>query len=162
MNARMQPMGKPLFTLSGVKRSFSLGQTKIQALAGIDLQINQGQFLAIWGPSGSGKSTLLNVLGLLDAPDEGKVIFDGQDIGGLSDDALSDCRNHKIGFVFQNFNLVPAFTVLENVMLPLQLQGVAKKVARDRARSWLAKVTGGLIRVGNQADDWMEGHHAGS
>lgn len=155
MNARMQPKGSPLFTLSGVKRTFSLGQTKIQALAGIDLQIDQGQFLAIWGPSGSGKSTLLNVLGLLDAPDEGTVFFDGQDIGGLSDDALSDCRNHKIGFVFQNFNLVPVFTAVENVMLPLQLQGVGKKEARERARSWLAKVS--LSHLENFKPDQMSG-----
>ncbi len=147
MNARMTPKGTPLFTLSGVKRRFALGETTIQALAGIDLQIDQGQFLAIWGPSGSGKSTLLNILGLLDAPDQGRVVFDGQDIGRLSDDALSDCRNHKIGFVFQNFNLVPVFTALENVMLPLQLQGVSKRESRERARSWLTKVSLGHLEA---------------
>jgi putative ABC transport system ATP-binding protein len=130
----------PLLTLSNIVREFSLGETRVQALRDINLNIQRGEFTAIWGPSGSGKSTLLNVLGLIDTPDRGSLKFDGQETSSLSDNALSDLRNHKIGFVFQTFNLIPVLTATENVMLPLQIQGVDIKQARERARHWLAKV----------------------
>jgi len=130
----------PLLELSGIEREFALGETRIHALRGIDLRIERGQFVAIWGPSGSGKSTLLNLLGLIDAPDRGVLRFDGQDVHGLSDDALSDCRNRKIGFVFQSFNLIPVMTALENVGLPLQVQGVKPAEVRRRATEWLQHV----------------------
>jgi putative ABC transport system ATP-binding protein len=131
---------RPLFVLTGIERIFMLGQTRIHALRGIDLEIMPGEFLAIWGPSGSGKSTLMNMLGLIDTPDAGKIVFDGEDVAALSDNETSDRRSHKIGFVFQNFNLVPVLTALENVMLPLQLQGVAKNAAAACALEWLDKV----------------------
>lgn len=130
----------PLLSLRGIEREFALGETRIRALRGIDLDVAPGEFMAIWGPSGSGKSTLLNLLGLIDAADKGVLRFEGQDVSQLSDDALSDCRNHKIGFVFQSFNLVPVLTALENVALPLQVQGVKAAEVRRRATEWLGHV----------------------
>ena len=135
------PGGKPLLlTLNNISREFSLGETRVQALRDINLNIQRGEFMAIWGPSGSGKSTLLNVLGLIDSPDRGSLNFDGQEVRLLSDNELSDLRSHKIGFVFQTFNLIPVLTATENVMLPLQIQGVPIQQARERARHWLSKV----------------------
>ena len=131
---------EPLLSLRGIEREFALGETRIRALRGIDLDVAPGEFMAIWGPSGSGKSTLLNLLGLIDAADKGVLRFEGQDVSQLSDDALSDCRNHKIGFVFQSFNLVPVLTALENVALPLQVQGVKAAEVRRRAAEWLGHV----------------------
>jgi putative ABC transport system ATP-binding protein len=133
-------MTTALFELSNIHRHFPLGETTVQALRGIDLTIARGESLAIWGPSGSGKSTLLNLLGLIDAPDEGSLRFDGEDVHARSDDALTDFRNRRIGFVFQSFNLVPVLTALENVMLPLQIQGLKADAARKRAGDWLARV----------------------
>ena len=130
----------PLLSLRGIEREFALGETRIRALRGIDLDVAPGEFMAIWGPSGSGKSTLLNLLGLIDAADKGVLRFEGQDVSQLSDDALSDFRNHKIGFVFQSFNLVPVLTALENVALPLQVQGVKAAEVRRRAAEWLGHV----------------------
>jgi putative ABC transport system ATP-binding protein len=133
-------MTTPLFQLSGIHRRFALGETTVQALRGVDLTIARGESVAIWGPSGSGKSTLLNLLGLLDSPDQGSLRFKGEDVHALSDDARTDCRNRQIGFVFQSFNLVPVLTAEENVMLPLQIQGLAPRVIRQRAGEWLARV----------------------
>jgi putative ABC transport system ATP-binding protein len=133
----------PLLELNGVEREFALGKTRIHALRGIDLCIQRGDFVAIWGPSGSGKSTLMNLLGLIDKADKGELRFDGQNISTLSDNALSDHRNRNIGFVFQNFNLVPVLTALENVALPLQIRSGAPLKAGDieaRARHCLEQV----------------------
>ena len=129
-----------LLELRGIEREFALGETRIQALRGIDLTIEKGEFIAIWGPSGSGKSTLLNQLGLIDTPDRGVLKFEGQDVKQLSDNALSDRRNRKIGYVFQSFNLIPVLTALENVGLPLQVQGVAPAEIKRRAMQWLEHV----------------------
>lgn len=133
-------MEKYLFDLTQIQRRFALGETTVTALRGVDLRIRHGESVAIWGPSGSGKSTLLNLLGLLDAPSTGQLRFNGEDVHSWSDNRLTDCRNHKIGFVFQGFNLVPVLTALENVMMPLQIRGVANADARRRALDWLAKV----------------------
>lgn len=95
-----------LVTLTGVRRSFSLGHTTVQALRGIDFDVRQGEMVAIWGPSGSGKSTLMNTMDLIDRPDTGGLHFDGVDALALDDDALSDYRARQVGFVFQSFNLV--------------------------------------------------------
>ncbi len=139
---------KNIVGLAGVSRSFALGHTTVHALKNISLEIGQAEMVAIWGPSGSGKSTLLNMIGLVDRPDQGKLLFDGVDASGLSDDALSDCRNRKIGFVFQNFNLIPVMNALENVMLPLQLQGMAETASKKIAASWLEKVElGSLMKM---------------
>jgi putative ABC transport system ATP-binding protein len=144
-----------LFELTDIHRNFALGQTTVQALRGVDLTIQRGESVAIWGPSGSGKSTLLNLLGLIDGPDQGTVRFEGQDVRALSDDALTDCRNRKIGFVFQSFNLVPVLTALENVLLPLQIQGLEARAARARAGEWLERV--GLERFRDFRPDKLSG-----
>lgn len=133
-------MHEPILKLRNIRRRFMLGETSIEALNNISLDIHEGEFLAVWGPSGSGKSTLMNIIGLIDMPTAGEVTFDGQDTHLLDDDALTDFRGSKIGFVFQSFNLVPVLTALENVMLPLQIRGVAEAEARRRAQAALVDV----------------------
>ena len=145
----------PILKLRNVRRRFMLGETSIDALHNVTLDIHSGEFLAVWGPSGSGKSTLMNIIGLIDAPTEGEIYFDGQDTRLLADDALTDFRGEKIGFVFQNFNLVPVLSALENVMLPLQIQGVAERTARERASATLVDV--GLERFRNSLPDKLSG-----
>lgn len=145
----------PILKLRNIKRRFMLGETHIDALNSIDLDIHAGEFLAVWGPSGSGKSTLMNIIGLIDAPTAGTVNFDGQDTHALADDALTEFRSQKLGFVFQNFNLVPVLSALENVMLPLQIQGVAEAEARKRAAAALVDV--GLERFVNSLPDKLSG-----
>jgi putative ABC transport system ATP-binding protein len=129
-----------IVNLHDVRRTFALGHTTVNALRGINLRIVYGEMVAVWGPSGSGKSTLMNVIGLVDKPSRGKVIFDGQDIRRLRDNERSDYRNRKIGFIFQSFNLLPVLNVLENVMLPLQVQGISDAQARRRAAELLGRV----------------------
>jgi len=145
----------PILKLRNIRRRFQLGETTIDALNGISLDIHAGEFLAVWGPSGSGKSTLMNIIGLIDAPTEGEVHFEEQDTRVLDDDALTDFRGKKLGFVFQNFNLVPVLSALENVMLPLQIQGVDELLARDRASAALVDV--GLARFKNSLPDKLSG-----
>lgn len=145
----------PILKLRNIKRRFMLGETHIDALNSINLDIHAGEFLAVWGPSGSGKSTLMNIIGLIDSPTEGTVNFDGQDTHALADDALTEFRSQKLGFVFQNFNLVPVLSALENVMLPLQIQGVAEAEARKRAAASLVDV--GLERFVNSLPDKLSG-----
>ena len=145
----------PMLKLRGISRRFMLGETSIDALNGISLDIHAGEFLAVWGPSGSGKSTLMNIIGLIDSPTQGEVSFDGQDTSVLADDALTDFRGEKIGFVFQNFNLVPVLSALENVMLPLQIRGVAEPAARERATAALQDV--GLERFKGSLPDKLSG-----
>ncbi len=145
----------PILKLRNIKRRFMLGETHIDALNSIDLDIHAGEFLAVWGPSGSGKSTLMNIIGLIDSPTAGAVNFDGQDTHALADDALTEFRSQKLGFVFQNFNLVPVLSALENVMLPLQIQGVAEDEARKRAAAALVDV--GLERFVNSLPDKLSG-----
>jgi len=145
----------PILKLRNIKRRFMLGETHIDALNSIDLDIHAGEFLAVWGPSGSGKSTLMNIIGLIDSPTSGTVNFDGQDTHALADDALTEFRSQKLGFVFQNFNLVPVLSALENVMLPLQIHGVAEAEARKRAAAALVDV--GLERFVNSLPDKLSG-----
>jgi len=129
-----------LVKVLSAKKTYHLGDTLIEALKGVDLTITPGEFVAIWGPSGSGKSTLCHMVGVIDQPTEGRVEFDGVDVLALSDDERSDLRNRKIGFVFQNFNLVPVLSALENVQLPLQMLGVSEDQSRSRALEMLEKV----------------------
>ena len=107
----------------GLRKTYGTGEAKVEALRGIDLSVNKGEFLSIVGTSGSGKSTLLHMLGGLDRPSEGKVIIDGKDIFSLKDEELTIFRRRKIGFVFQAFNLVPVMSVYENIVLPIELDG---------------------------------------
>jgi putative ABC transport system ATP-binding protein len=124
-------------------------------LDGVTLDIHPGEFMAVWGPSGSGKSTLMNLVGLIDAPDDGQVWFENQDSRNLDDDALTAFRGRRIGFVFQSFNLVPVLSALENVMLPMQIAGTGKSVARERAAQALAEV--GLERFVASRPDRLSG-----
>jgi putative ABC transport system ATP-binding protein len=117
-----------------------LGETVVHALQGIELQIDKGEFVAIWGPSGSGKTTLLNLIGAIDEPTEGKLMIAGKDVQSLSDNRRSELRNESIGFIFQGFNLVPVLSALENVMLPLQIKGASFKDAKSKAMNRLEEV----------------------
>ena len=146
---------QPILKLRNIKRRFMLGETTIDALNNVSLDIHAGEFLAVWGPSGSGKSTLMNIIGLIDTPTAGEVSFDGQNTHLLADDALTDFRGEKIGFVFQSFNLVPVLSALENVMLPLQIQGATEKAAHERAAAVLVDV--GLERFQHSLPDKLSG-----
>lgn len=127
-------------SLSNIKKIYNVGGLEVAALAGIDLEIGKGEFAAIMGPSGSGKSTLMNILGCLDRPTVGSYILDGAEVAQLSDDDLAKTRNAKIGFVFQNFNLLSRISALENVALPLVYAGVDKKTRLTRAAELLDSV----------------------
>ena len=129
-----------LIRMSDVHKTYSLGQTKVQALSNIDLEIKQGEFAAVWGPSGSGKSTLLNLMGFIDKPGEGSIYLNGERVDQMSDNELAELRNEYVGFVFQNFNLVPVLNACENVMLPLQIGGASASHARDQAMACLEAV----------------------
>jgi putative ABC transport system ATP-binding protein len=146
---------RPLVRLQDAHRRFHLGETVVKALDGVTLDIHPGEFMAVWGPSGSGKSTLMNLVGLIDAPDDGQVWFENQDSRNLDDDALTAFRGRRIGFVFQSFNLVPVLSALENVMLPMQIAGTGKSVARERAAQALAEV--GLERFVASRPDRLSG-----
>ncbi len=122
-----------LIELTEVTKRYRVGEQEIRALDGINLTIEQGEYAAIIGPSGSGKSTLMHLLGCLDIPTTGKVVIDGVDVSCATDGRLAEMRNEKIGFVFQSFNLLGKFNVLENVELPMIYSGVSKKERRDRA-----------------------------
>jgi putative ABC transport system ATP-binding protein len=116
--------------LKGVTKQYMLGQTRVDALRGVDLEIGKGEFLAIAGPSGSGKSTMLNMFGCIDLPTQGTVRIDGTDVGGLGDKELTRYRREKIGFIFQSFNLIPVLDVYENIEFPLLLRRSLSKKER--------------------------------
>jgi len=126
--------------LTGIRKVYKIGGEELAALDGIDLDIHQGEFAALMGPSGSGKSTLMNILGCLDRPSTGSYLLDGEEVAGLSDDKLAITRNKKIGFVFQNFNLLSRISALDNVALPLVYAGVSKKDRLERAMQCLQAV----------------------
>lgn len=123
-----------------MKKHYQMGNQTVRALDGIDLTIRKNEFVAIMGPSGSGKSTLMNILGCLDVPSEGTYSLNGQSISGMDDDDLASIRNREIGFVFQSFNLLPRYTALENVALPLTYAGIPRKEREQRARKVLSEV----------------------
>ena len=129
-----------MIELQQVVKSYRQGGNEIRALDGIDLHIAAGEFVAIMGPSGSGKSTLLNVLGVLDRPDQGHYLLENAEISTLDDDAASDVRNRRIGFVFQSFHLLPRLTVLENVLLPQRYAKTIDIDAESRARALLERI----------------------
>jgi putative ABC transport system ATP-binding protein len=129
-----------MIQLSNIHKTYRQGGSEIRALDGIDLTIAKGEFVAIMGPSGSGKSTLLNVLGALDKPNEGIYRLDQDEIGSMDDDAASDLRNRRIGFVFQSFHLLPRLTVLENVLLPQRYALTVDHEAGARARALLDRI----------------------
>ena len=121
-----------LIELAGIERRFQLGDTTVNALAGLNLQIAAGEYVAVMGPSGSGKSTLLNLLGLLDRPNAGTYKLEGRDVTTLSPDEQATVRSTRIGFVFQSFHLVPRLTAAENIALPMTLAGIAPTERKQR------------------------------
>ena len=129
-----------LLEMHDICKSFPLGDGYIEILKHIDLSVEEGEYLAIMGPSGSGKTTLMNLIGCLDVPTSGSYYFCGQDIAGASDDALADIRNSSIGFVFQNYQLLPTMTALDNVALPLLYADVERTERRERARAALERM----------------------
>ena len=128
------------YELSGVGKAFNRGPLVINALQGVDLSIEPGEFVALEGPSGSGKTTLLQLLGALDRPSNGHVFFEGRDLAELRDGDLAELRLRSFGFVFQQFNLIPTLTALENVEAKLAPTGVSRSGSRQRAEALLAEV----------------------
>lgn len=129
-----------MLKLKDIHKSYQQGSQEFPILKGIDLHVKEGDFLAIMGPSGSGKSTLMNIIGCLDKASSGTYHIEGTDVSELSDNQLSDLRNQKIGFVFQNFNLMPKLTACQNVELPLTYMKIPKKERRERALEMLRLV----------------------
>ena len=133
--------------LENVCKDYYQGKEPVHVLHDISMSVEQGEYIAIMGPSGSGKTTLMTLLGCLDVPTSGCYLLEGQDIGSMSDDALADVRNQSIGFVFQNFHLLPKMTALDNVALPLLYRGVSLKDRRTRAEAALK-----LMGLGERMD----------
>ncbi len=131
---------KEIIRINGVKRVYKLGNQPVNALDGVDLTIRENEYVAIMGPSGSGKSTIMNILGCLDTPTEGTYILNGTDVSNMDDANLANIRNREIGFVFQSFNLLPRYTALENVALPLIYAGYTKDERDKMARQALDRV----------------------
>ena len=126
--------------MSGIRKVYDTGKVRVEALKGVDLSVGVGEFVAIVGPSGSGKSTLMNLIGCLDTPSDGTYLLRGKEVAGLDKNALAKIRNERVGFVFQNFNLLPQITAFENVEMPLMFGGVARKERKERVRDLLDKV----------------------
>jgi putative ABC transport system ATP-binding protein len=129
-----------MIELRGIGKSYKLGTNEFQALADVDLDLRRSDFVALTGPSGSGKSTLMNILGCLDTPSAGTYVLDGSAVAGLNEDQLARVRNRKIGFIFQNFHLMPRMTALDNVAQPLIYRGFSPSARRQRAGEALARV----------------------
>src|SRR4030081_3720785 len=127
--------------LENIRKSYYLGKQELQVLKGISMDVFKNEYVALMGPSGSGKSTLMNILGCLDSPTGGKYVLNGKDVSTMPDDDLADVRNIEIGFVFQQFNLLPRLTAVENVALPLVYAGMPRKQRIERAMEVLEKVS---------------------
>jgi len=133
-------MSPALIRLEDVAKLYRMGDVEVHALRGVSLEIGAGEFVAVMGSSGSGKSTLMNILGCLDRPTRGRYLFEGEDVSGLNPDRLAEIRNRAVGFVFQNFLLLPRTSAQENVELPLLYAGVPVRERRRRAREALERV----------------------
>jgi putative ABC transport system ATP-binding protein len=143
--------------LKGVKKHYMLGDTRVEALRGVDLEIDKGEFLAVAGPSGSGKSTMLNMFGCIDTPTEGVVRIDGLDVEGLGDKELTRYRREKIGFIFQSFNLIPVLDVYENIEFPLLLRrSLSRKEREERVMRFIEEV-GLQDRIKNKPNELSGG-----
>ena len=138
--AKFAHMITSIIRATNLKKIYQVGETQVNALDGLDVEIERGAYIALMGPSGSGKSTLMNVLGCLDTPTSGVYILNGNDVSSLSDDKLAEIRNKEIGFVFQTFNLLPRYTALENVALPMIYAGIPYTDRISRAEKVLQKV----------------------
>ncbi len=131
---------QPLIHARRLRKTYQIGDQVVHALDGLDLDIARNEYVALMGPSGSGKSTLMNMLGCLDSPTSGRYVLNGQDVSALDDDALADIRNREIGFVFQTFNLLPRYSALENVALPMIYAGIPREQREIRASEVLTQV----------------------
>ncbi|MBW2996751.1 ABC transporter ATP-binding protein [Candidatus Woesearchaeota archaeon] len=129
-----------MIRLQNVWKIYQMGEVEVPALRGLDLEIKKGEFVAVMGPSGSGKSTAMHMIGCLDIPTKGSVFLDGKDISHLAESDLAQIRGQKIGFIFQQFNLIPTLTALENVMLPMTFQGMTGAERKERAEELLRMV----------------------
>jgi putative ABC transport system ATP-binding protein len=130
----------PVLSMTDIRKTYRTGSLEVEALRGVSLRIDQGEYVAIMGPSGSGKSTLMHILGCLDNPSEGAYELDGTDVSAMDEAELAQVRNHKIGFVFQQFNLLPSLDALRNVELPLCYAGLDRAERRRRATAALERV----------------------
>ncbi len=139
-NAATPAKPEPILSVADVHKSFSMGRHVLRVLKGVDLEVGEGEIVAIVGASGVGKSTLLHILGALDRPDAGSVRLDSEEVFRMDDDALAKFRNRTVGFVFQFHHLLPEFTALENVMIPGFIAGQSAERCRDRARELLKEV----------------------
>lgn len=146
---------QPIIRLEQIFKLYGAGDTEVRALSDINITVEPGEYCAIMGPSGSGKSTAMNVIGCLDRPTSGRYYLDGIDVAGLSDLELAHIRNRKIGFVFQQFHLLPQLTAIENVMLPMVYAGVPQREQRDRAAEALTRV--GLANRLNNRPNQLSG-----
>ena len=147
--------GEPILRLEDVSRVHGEGATAVRALAGVTMDVHAGELVAVMGPSGSGKSTLLNLAGGLDAPTGGRVVIAGRSVGDLKGDALARLRRRRVGFVFQDFNLIPSLTAIENVALPLELDGLRVREARRMASAALELVS--VAELADRYPDKMSG-----
>ncbi len=133
-------MREDMIKMAGIRKVYSTGRVEVEALRGVDLDIARNEYVAVVGPSGSGKSTLMNILGCLDTPSSGEYVLSGEAVAGLDRNRLAEIRNRHIGFVFQNFNLLPYASALENVELPLLFAGVGTRERSERAAAMLDRV----------------------
>lgn len=147
---------KEIIQLNDVRKSYYLGKQELPVLKGINLVVSENEYISLMGPSGSGKSTLMNIIGCLDTLTSGQYILNERDVSKMTDDELADVRNVEIGFVFQQFNLLPRLTAWENVALPLIYAGVSKKDREERAIAMLEKVGLG-DRVGHKPNELSGG-----
>ena len=131
---------KEIIRIEGLTKHYRIGDEVIKALNGVDLSIRKNEYVALMGPSGSGKSTIMNIIGCLDTPTSGSYFLNGPDVAQLSDNELAEIRNKEIGFVFQTFNLLPRYSALDNVALPLVYAGVPKEERQERAKQALISV----------------------
>ena len=146
---------RPIIELCGISKIYNAGELAVRAIDDVSLTINEGEFTAIMGPSGSGKSTMLNIIGCLDRPSLGSYLLDGIEVSQMNEDDIASVRNSKIGFVFQNFNLLPKLTAAQNVALPLIYAGVPAKERSERAEEALGKV--GLAKRVNHKPNEVSG-----
>lgn len=148
-------MGK-VISISDLWKIFTVGESEVQALRGISFSVEQGEFLSIMGPSGSGKSTCMNMIGCLDRPTKGEIVINGKSTADMNENELAHLRNETVGFVFQQYHLLPTMTVLENVMLPLRYQGLGFEERRKRAEQVLERV-GLTDRLGHRPNELSGG-----
>ena len=130
----------PIIEMAGIKKVYDTGKVKLEALSGIDIVVARGEFVAVVGPSGSGKSTLMNLVGCLDTPTSGSYRLGGEDVSSLTRDRLASIRNRRVGFVFQNFNLLPQISAFENVEMPLLFGGLPPRKRKERVTELLSRV----------------------